>query len=101
MAEADPQFSRSSTTVPEPVEAASETSRSPWRKRALMASVPLLILAIGGYAYATSGRSVSTDNAYVKQDIVSVSSDVAGRIVEVRGLGIQPGVVRHPQRHAP
>ncbi len=50
----------------------------------LMLSVPLLIAIAGVYFWATSGRSVSTDNAYVKQDIVSVSSDVGGRIVEVK-----------------
>lgn len=33
--------------------------------------------------WLTGGKSVSTDNAYVKQDIVSVSSDVNGRIVSV------------------
>ena len=54
------------------------------RKRVLMFSVPLLIAAAGGWIWWTSGRSVSTDNAYVKQDIVSVGSDVAGRIVAVQ-----------------
>lgn len=49
----------------------------------LMFGVPALILAVVGYFWATSGGSVSTDNAYVQQDKVSVSSDVAGRIVEV------------------
>lgn len=53
------------------------------RRLALMLSVPLLLAAVGGYFYATSGRSVSTDNAYIKQDVVSVSSDVGGRIVSV------------------
>jgi membrane fusion protein (multidrug efflux system) len=53
-------------------------------KRLLMLSVPLLVIAVGAWAWATSGRFVSTDNAYVKHDIVSVSSDVAGRIVDVR-----------------
>ncbi len=32
-----------------------------------MVSVPIVVLAIGGYVWATSGRSVSTDNAYVKR----------------------------------
>lgn len=61
------------------------TMKAPARARrlALLLSVPLAILAIGGYFYAVSGQSVSTDNAYVKQDVVSVSSDVGGRIVAV------------------
>jgi len=49
----------------------------------LFASVPLLILIAGLYLWMTSGRSVSTDNAYVQQDMISVSSEVAGPIVEV------------------
>ena len=53
------------------------------RHRLLMISVPLaLVLGAGTYWFLTHNL-VSTDNAYVKQDIVSVSSDVSGRIVEV------------------
>ncbi|MCY7270719.1 MAG: HlyD family secretion protein [Sphingomonas bacterium] len=53
------------------------------KRLALMLSVPLLLLAIGGYFWLTSGRSVSTDNAYVKQDIVAVSTQINGPVVEV------------------
>jgi membrane fusion protein (multidrug efflux system) len=49
----------------------------------LMIVVPLLALAVIGYFYLISGRYVSTDNAYVKADMVSVSPDVGGRIVQV------------------
>src|SRR5437764_1020728 len=49
----------------------------------LLLSVPLVILAIGAWFYLTSGRYVSTDNAYVQQDKISVSAEVTGRIVEV------------------
>ena len=31
----------------------------------IMLAVPLLLLVVGGYFWLTSGRSVSTDNAYV------------------------------------
>ncbi|MFA7555654.1 MAG: HlyD family secretion protein [Spongiibacteraceae bacterium] len=49
----------------------------------LMLSVPV-ILAVGGVAYYLStSQYVSTDNAYVQQDKVSVSAEVGGRIVEV------------------
>jgi membrane fusion protein (multidrug efflux system) len=48
-----------------------------------MLSVPLLLVALGGYFWLTSGRYVTTDNAYVQQDMVSVSPDVSGRIVAV------------------
>lgn len=53
------------------------------RKRLLMFSVPLALALVGGYFWLTGGQSVSTDNAYVRQDIVSVSSDLNGRIVAV------------------
>lgn len=53
------------------------------RRWVLMLGVPLILAAVGGYFWLTSGRYVSTDNAYVQQDKVAVASDVAGRIVEV------------------
>jgi membrane fusion protein, multidrug efflux system len=49
----------------------------------LMLSVPLLIVLVGGYLWLTSGRYVSTDNAYVQQDKVAVSAEVTGPILEV------------------
>ncbi|HYZ47633.1 MAG TPA: HlyD family secretion protein [Sphingomonas sp.] len=54
-----------------------------WGRLVALLIVPLLIVAVGSYVWLTSGRSVSTDNAYVQQDKVSVSADVGGRIVEV------------------
>jgi membrane fusion protein (multidrug efflux system) len=50
---------------------------------ALMFVVPVLLLLAGGYYWLTSGSSVSTDDAQVKQDIVSVSPQVNGQIVQV------------------
>lgn len=85
MAEADPVVQlRPDRTEPGKVDTGSEKGeRSGLRRHLLMVSLPLaLALAGGGYWYATRGQ-VSTDNAYVKQDIVSVSADVNGRIVEV------------------
>jgi membrane fusion protein (multidrug efflux system) len=49
----------------------------------LMLSVPLILLLAGGYFYLTSGRWVSTDNAYVQQDMVSVAPEVQGIVSEV------------------
>ena len=75
-----------SATLPSPALPESDTIEakpSPWKRYALMLSVPLILLAIGGYFWLTSGKSVSTDNAYVSQDKVSVSSEIGGRIVEV------------------
>ena len=48
----------------------------------LMFIVPALLLLGGGYYWLTSGASVSTDDAQVKQDIVSVSPQVNGQIVQ-------------------
>jgi membrane fusion protein (multidrug efflux system) len=54
-----------------------------WTKTVLMLIVPALLLITGGYYWLTSGGSVSTDDAQVKQDIVSVSPQVNGQIVQV------------------
>jgi membrane fusion protein (multidrug efflux system) len=85
MADADPKIDRASV---EPiaigaVETAAPPARRRWLRLAVMLSVPLLLLALGGYFWLTSGRYVSTDNAYVQQDMVSISPDVTGRIVAV------------------
>jgi membrane fusion protein (multidrug efflux system) len=45
--------------------------------------VPALAVAAGLYWYAMSGRYVSTENAYVKADIVAISPDIDGRVVAV------------------
>ncbi|MEQ1688832.1 MAG: HlyD family secretion protein [Sphingopyxis sp.] len=54
-----------------------------WPRLALMLSVPLILACIGAYLWLTSGHSVSTDNAYVQQNIVSISAEVGGRVTEV------------------
>jgi len=57
--------------------------RRKWRRIGLMLVVPILIALGGGYVWLTSGRYISTDNAYVRQDMISISPDVSGRIVAV------------------
>tara|TARA_R110000824_G_scaffold366730_3_gene555810 strand:+ start:75372 stop:76469 length:1098 start_codon:yes stop_codon:yes gene_type:complete len=52
-------------------------------RQILMIVVPALALLLIGYFYLISGRYVSTDNAYIKADMVAVSPDVGGRIVKV------------------
>jgi membrane fusion protein (multidrug efflux system) len=49
----------------------------------VMLIVPAILLILGGYWWLTSGSSVSTDDAQVKQDIVSVSPQVAGPVSQV------------------
>lgn len=58
-------------------------ARSGRRRYAVMAAVPIVLLAVGGWLWLTGGRYASTDNAYVKQDKVTIAADVSGRIVEV------------------
>jgi len=52
-------------------------------KTILMLIVPAILIVGGLYYYLTSGASVSTDDAQVKQDIVSVSAQVTGPIQQV------------------
>lgn len=52
------------------------------RRGLLLLSVPLIILLVGLYFWLMSGSTVATDDAYVKQDIVSVSPQVNGQIVQ-------------------
>ena len=52
-------------------------------KLAIMVSVPALLAAVGLYFWLSSGKTVSTDNAQVNAHVVEVSSEVAGRVVDV------------------
>jgi membrane fusion protein, multidrug efflux system len=75
--------------------APAETAETPKRKRArkeggknwtrtvVMLIVPALLIIGGAYYWLTSGGSVSTDDAQIRQDIVSVSPQVNGQVVEV------------------
>jgi membrane fusion protein (multidrug efflux system) len=58
-------------------------SRARLLRLVLMFALPLVIALAGGWWYVTSGRYVSTDDAYVQADTVAVSSDVSGRVVAV------------------
>jgi len=64
-----------------PIDEPRQPSR--WRRMALMISVPVLLATAGLTYYILNDHYVSTDNAYVQQDKVSVSAEVGGRIVEV------------------
>ncbi len=79
MAEADPKIADNETA-----ETVAAPTRRRWGRLAAMVSLPLLLL-IGGLLYWQSLQGkVSTDNAYVKQDMVAVGAEVGGKIVEVR-----------------
>jgi membrane fusion protein, multidrug efflux system len=49
----------------------------------LLLGVPLLVLTGALVFWQRGGRYVTTENAYVKADIVQVAPDVAGRVVDV------------------
>ena len=86
MADADPKIVRADAIeIPAPAapDTPAGTPKRRWLRPLLMFGVPLAVLAVAGFFWTTAGRFVSTDNAYVQQDKVSVASDVAGRIVAV------------------
>lgn len=58
-------------------------AKSRWRTRAIMLSVPLLVLGVGAYLWWSGLGQVTTDNAYVRVDKVSISSDVTSRVLRV------------------
>ena len=44
---------------------------------------PAVLVVIGLWIYMTGGRHVETDNAYLKANMVSISSEVSAKVVEV------------------
>lgn len=56
--------------------------RTGWRKPLLLFG-PLLVAVAGLAFYLTTGRYVSIDNAYVKSDVTTISTDVSGIVAEV------------------
>ena len=58
-------------------------ARGRWRRLIVMAVVPLLVIGGTLYYWRSLQGKVSTDNAYVQQDKVSVSAEVGGKIVSV------------------
>lgn len=75
MADADPQFTGHKMLAEKP--------KRRWPRLVAMLSVPVLLTGAGAYYYITNDHYVSTDNAYVQQNKVSISAEVGGRIIEV------------------
>lgn len=83
MAEADPQME---TELAEQADAQARQQserRGGKRRMVIMLAVPLALLIGGGIYWQSQIGKASTDNAYVQQDKVSVSSQVGGEIIEV------------------
>lgn len=74
MAEADPKIDAGTTT---------KTKSGRLGRLALMVSVPLVLVGGATAYYIANDHYVSTDNAYVQQDKVSISAEVGGRIIDV------------------
>jgi len=49
----------------------------------LLVVIPAAAIVTGGYFYLIGGRYISTENAYVKADIVQVSAVLDGQVTEV------------------
>ena len=49
----------------------------------LMLAGPIVVLIGASWWYLTSGRYVSTDDAYVQAARTMISSDIAGRVVSI------------------
>ncbi len=63
---------------------AAKPARSRARMRlVLLVIIPLIALAGGAYFYLTSGRYISTDNAYVGAQKVLITPDISGKIAKV------------------
>lgn len=54
------------------------------KRTLLLVVVPGLVVVIGVALWASGGRYVSTDNAYIKASRVQISADIEGRVVDVR-----------------
>lgn len=83
MADIDAQFETSAEASPAQVEPSSKAApRRKWGRLALMLSLPLALLLGGALYWLSLAGKVSTDNAYVQADKVTVSAEVGGKIVE-------------------
>jgi membrane fusion protein, multidrug efflux system len=69
---------RGAAVVTRPVRPLRQRLRLP-----LMLAGPLVVLIAASWWYLTSGRFVSTDDAYVQAARTMISTDISGRVVEV------------------
>lgn len=78
--------------APPPVEtlAVSQKKKSRGLRFFLMVSVPLVLVAAGGYYWVTGGRYEETENANLQQATLSIAANVPGRIVEVNVADNKP-----------
>lgn len=80
MAEADPQTPPAGHPT---IEEKSTDKGGKTKRIIVMLSMPLVLLVAAFFYWQSQQGKVTTDNAYIKQDMVAVSAEVGGRIVEV------------------
>jgi membrane fusion protein (multidrug efflux system) len=76
---------RSAPIAPAPVTnlvPGAKARRLTWR-RVLLLLGPIVLIVVGGVYYLFSGRFVTTDDAYVKSRILSVTATVPGQVIQV------------------
>ena len=66
-----------------PGQAATDAPRPRRLRKVLMLGVPVIAVIVGVALYAITGRYISTDNANVKADIVSISPEISGVINKI------------------
>lgn len=69
--------------APEGSDTAAEEPNKRSRLRPLLFLLLPVALGAGGYYYVTGGQVMSTENAYVRADLVGVSTDVSGVVAEI------------------
>ena len=83
MAEADPHNAPEAAAPAQSPAAEPAKPRRSLARLALMLVVPLAVIGSGVYYWQSQQGKVSTDNAYLKQEMVAISAEVGGQIVEV------------------
>ena len=67
----------------------------------LMLAGPLVVLIAASWWYLTSGRYVSTDDAYVQAARTMISADISGRVVAVRRWAASIKELNRQQKQPP
>lgn len=62
---------------------AKSKGRATSRRAAIMLALPAALLVGGTYYWVTGGRYQDTENAYLEQAKIAISSDLSGRVVKV------------------
>ena len=52
-------------------------------KTVLLTVGPVAAVVVGLYIYVSSGRYVTTENAYVKAELITITAEIEGRVTEV------------------